>query len=71
MSDNEWNPDDYDEGHGFVAEFGGHGNVSRVETAMRAELGERGHDAAHSWYFPSVGEYAPRLESHGLEVPAA
>jgi len=22
MPDNEWDPDDYDEGHGFVAEYG-------------------------------------------------
>ena len=51
----------------FVAEFGGHGNVSRVETALRAELAERGYDTDHSWYFPGIGEYAPRLESHGLE----
>jgi trans-aconitate methyltransferase len=55
----------------FVAEFGGRGNVSRVEASMRAELRERGYDADHSWYFPSVGEYAPRLESHGLEVTSA
>ncbi|MDS0259901.1 methyltransferase domain-containing protein [Haloarcula sp. S1CR25-12] len=55
----------------FVAEFGGRGNVSRVETAVRAELAERGYDTDHSWYFPSVGEYAPRLESHGLEVTSA
>lgn len=55
----------------FVAEFGGRGNVSQVETALQAELRERGYDATHSWYFPSIGEYAPRLESHGLEVTNA
>ena len=55
----------------FVAEFGGRGNVSQVERAVRAELRERGYDTDHSWYFPSIGEYAPRLESHGLEVTEA
>ncbi|PSP82668.1 SAM-dependent methyltransferase [Halobacteriales archaeon QS_6_64_34] len=59
-----------DEGR-FVAEFGGRGNVSQVETAVRTELSERGYDTDHSWYFPSIGEYAPRLESHGLEVTSA
>jgi trans-aconitate methyltransferase len=51
----------------FVAEFGGRGNVSQVVGALQAELRERGYDASHSWYFPSIGEYAPRLEAHGLE----
>lgn len=60
-----------DEDGRFVAEFGGRGNVSQVETAVRAELAERGYDADHSWYFPSIGEYAPKLESHGLEVTSA
>jgi len=71
MPDNEWDPDDYDDGHGFVAELGGRGNVSQVETALRAELEAREYDTDHSWYFPSIGEYAPRLESHGLEVTDA
>jgi trans-aconitate methyltransferase len=52
----------------FVAEMGGTGNVDRIVTATRAELAERGYDASHPWYFPSVGEYAPRLETHGFEV---
>ncbi|MBX0304594.1 class I SAM-dependent methyltransferase [Haloarcula salinisoli] len=59
-----------DEGR-FVAEFGGHGNVSQVERAVRDELDARGYDTDHSWYFPSIGEYAPRLENHGLEVTDA
>jgi len=55
----------------FVAEFGGRGNVERVERAVRAELTARGYDTDHSWYFPSIGEYAPRLEAHGFEVTEA
>src|SRR6056297_2981638 len=59
------------DGGRFVAEFGGRGNVERVERAVRAELDARGYDTDHSWYFPSVGEYAPRLESHDFEVTEA
>ena len=59
------------EGGRFVAELGGRGNVSQVEAAIRAELDARGYDTDHSWYFPSVGEYAPRLAAHGLEVTEA
>jgi len=55
----------------FVAELGGRGNVEQVERAVRAELADRGYDTDRSWYFPSVGEYAPRLEGHGLAVTEA
>jgi len=54
----------------FVAEFGGRGNVSTVAAAVQTELADRGYDTDHSWYFPSIGEYAPRLEAHDLEVTA-
>jgi len=60
-----------DEGGRFVAEFGGRGNVRAITDALAAELGDRGYDAEHPWYFPSVGEYAPRVEAHGLEVTFA
>jgi trans-aconitate methyltransferase len=59
------------EGGRFVAELGGQGNVSRVEAAVRAELADRGYDAENPWYFPSIGEYTPRLEAHDLAVTAA
>lgn len=55
-------------GGAFVAELGGRGNVGNVVEAVRCELTERGYEAGDPWYFPSVGAYAPRLESHGLEV---
>lgn len=55
----------------FVAELGGVGNVERITTAALAELDERGYDRDHPWYFPSVGTYATRLESHGFEVRRA
>ncbi|WP_440764247.1 class I SAM-dependent methyltransferase [Natronorubrum sp. DTA7] len=52
----------------FVAELGGTGNVERIVEATLAELESRGYDAESPWYFPSVGEYAGRLEDHGFEV---
>lgn len=52
----------------FVAELGGTGNVSAIVDAVRAELAARGYDVTHPWYFPSVGEYATKLEEHGFEV---
>ena len=55
----------------FVAEMGGSGNVSAITSATVAELGERGYDVEHPWYFPSIGEYAPRLEASGLDVQRA
>jgi trans-aconitate methyltransferase len=55
----------------FVAEMGGRGNVDQIVTATLAELDERGYEAENPWYFPSIGEYASRLESHGFEVTRA
>lgn len=55
----------------FVAELGGTGNVRAIVDALEAELADRGYDVSHPWYFPSIGEYAPRLETHGFEVRSA
>jgi SAM-dependent methyltransferase len=57
----------------FVAEFGGRGNVASIVDAVGAAAAARGYEPATStpWYFPSVGDYAPRLEAHGLEVRRA
>lgn len=52
----------------FVAELGGAGNVAAIVGAVRAAAAERGYDVESPWYFPTVGEYATRLESHGLET---
>ncbi|HEY3743675.1 MAG TPA: class I SAM-dependent methyltransferase [Bryobacteraceae bacterium] len=43
----------------FVAEFGGKGNVARVQAA----LGEH----RYPWFFPSIAEYCAILEGVGLE----
>jgi trans-aconitate methyltransferase len=54
----------------FVAEFGGKGNIASVMAALRAVLGP-GADEQSPWYYPSIGEYTPILERHGLEVRTA
>ena len=51
----------------FVAEFGGKGNIATVQAALRAVLGPAA-DVRSPWYYPSIGEYSPLLEQHGLEV---
>lgn len=54
----------------FVAEFGGHGNVAAIVTALRAVGMRRGGDLAlaHPWYFPSPEEYQQLLEKAGFSV---
>lgn len=52
----------------FVAELGGRGNVASVVRAANTARREHGHDPVDPWYFPSVGEYASRLERAGFEV---
>ena len=54
----------------FVAEFGGHGNVAAVITAMRAVARRRGVDEslAAGWYFPTPEEYRTLLEQAGFAV---
>jgi len=54
----------------FVAEFGGHGNVAAIVTAMVAVARRRGGNEAlaHPWFFPTPEEYARRLEQAGFIV---
>ncbi|WP_035567562.1 class I SAM-dependent methyltransferase [Hymenobacter sp. IS2118] len=57
----------------LVAELGGQGNVGQIVAAVLGQLHRRGYAqaAAHWWYFPSVGEYAARLERAGFRVRLA
>jgi trans-aconitate methyltransferase len=58
----------------LVAELGGRGNVQELLAAAFESLRDLGVDdpeRLNPWYFPSVGEYAALLESHGLEVTSA
>jgi len=58
----------------LVLEMGGRGNLHRllaaVCQALRA-LGVVNPEQLLPWSFPSIGEYAPLLEAHGLEVDFA
>jgi SAM-dependent methyltransferase len=54
----------------FVGEFGGHGNVAAIVTAMRAVGLARGAnmELAGPWFFPTPGEYAALLAEGGFAV---
>jgi len=58
----------------FVFEMGGHHNLRATmqagTDALRA-LGISDPEKLIPWYFPSIGEYAPLLESAGFEVKIA
>jgi trans-aconitate methyltransferase len=54
----------------FVAEFGGHGNVAAIVTALRAVAKARGLDPllAGGWFYPTPDEYRALLEERGFTV---
>jgi trans-aconitate methyltransferase len=52
----------------FVAEFGGKGNVKAITNALSIATEEIGTSMQNPWYFPSIADYATRLEKHGFEV---
>jgi SAM-dependent methyltransferase len=54
----------------FVGEFGGHGCVHEIRTALVGALNRRGIDGESlvPWYFPTAGEYKARLERGGFRV---
>ena len=54
----------------FVAEFGGHGNVAAILTALRAVAANRGGDMALAfcWFFPTCDEYSDLLVQSGFTV---
>jgi trans-aconitate methyltransferase len=52
----------------FVAEFGGKGNVARIEQTLREARAEADAPARPSpWFFPSIATYARLLDDGGLE----
>lgn len=57
----------------FVAEFGGHGNVAAIVTAMRAAARAFDGDSslAGPWFYPTDREYAEMLEAVGFTVRRA
>ena len=56
----------------FVGEFGGHGNIAAIVTAMHAALSAHGLDAAsmRRWY-PTAERYAAMLRTGGFDVHSA
>jgi trans-aconitate methyltransferase len=54
----------------FVAEFGAHGNISAITTALVAVLDRHGIDGASyiPWHFPTAEEYCDCLEDAGFSV---
>jgi SAM-dependent methyltransferase len=58
----------------FVLEMGGHRNLRQTMAAgceAMLSLGVQNPEGRIPWYFPSIGEYAPRLESAGFEIKFA
>jgi trans-aconitate methyltransferase len=56
----------------FVGEFGGHGNIAAIVTALNAALNARGFDAGRlrRWY-PTAERYAAMLRAGGFTVECA
>lgn len=57
----------------FVAEFGGHGNVSAIVTAMRsaARAFDGDESLAGPWFYPTADDYAQMLTQSGFNVRRA
>ena len=55
----------------LVAELGGVGNVAAIVGAVQDAMADRGHAVENPWHFPTVAEYATRLERAGFEVRLA
>lgn len=57
----------------FVGEFGGHGNIAAIRTALRAVLTIRGYRVppAEESFYPTAQEYRDVLEAAGFEVASA
>lgn len=52
----------------FAGEFGGHGCVAAIHTAVRAVLTARHVPIDTPWYFPTAEEYRQVLERHGFHI---
>ncbi len=54
----------------FVGEMGGFGNVAAIRVALHMQLTLRGLDPTRldPWYFPTVEDYARRLQAGGFQM---
>lgn len=55
----------------LVCEFGGRGCAEAVHSTLEKCFEKRGLHYPRTFYFPTIGEYAPILEKHGLQVEYA
>jgi trans-aconitate 2-methyltransferase len=58
----------------LVFEMGGQGNIRQIWSAAKQALtamGVQDPEKLSPWFYPTIGEYAPMLESHGLAVTFA
>lgn len=59
------------DGGELVCEFGGYGCGEAVHSTLKKQFAARGLTYPSVFYFPTIGEYAPILERHGLRVEYA
>ncbi len=50
----------------LVCEFGGYGCAEAVHSTLEKTFYEKGIVYPRTFYFPTIGEYTPLLEKHGL-----
>ena len=55
----------------LVCEFGGKGCAESVHAALEKNFAKRGMRYQRTFYFPTIGQYAPILEKYGLQVEYA
>ena len=55
----------------LVCEFGGYGCAEAVHSVLERCFEKRGLSYRRVFYFPTIGQYAPMLERHGLRVEFA
>ena len=55
----------------LVCEFGGYGCAEKVHSTLEKLFAKRGFVYPRTFYFPTIGEYAPMLEDAGLRVKYA
>lgn len=58
-------------GGALVCEFGGEGCAEAVHSTLEEIFREEGLEYRRTFYFPTIGEYAPLLEAAGLRVTYA
>lgn len=55
----------------LVCEFGGDGCTETIHAALEQSFQNRNLNYKRTFYFPTIGEYTPLLERHGLKVTYA